>query len=353
MRINPAWLRHINKLSTTLWFISLCLLYIGPLNAQRTDVVILKNGDRLTGDVKSLEYAKLRLKTDAMDNVYINWEDIVYIKSDDNFRVEMQDGRLLFGIVHTDTSNNMLIVGIDTLKGTVAPDRVVGIVPIKEGFWQIVDISTEMGFNYTKSSDIAQLNFSGNISYRTFTYLRRFRFSSILSAEKDDKANQTHNYSFSVSKLLRKNWFIDWAASADKNTGLDLDLRLSLGMSGGRKIFHTNLHDLSTSLGLQGTKEWAISKKGQDNNLEGVASLVYRRFRYYTPKQDVEVRFDIFPNITTWGRYRIDFETKFKWEIITDLFISLTYKNNFDNQAGTDGTTKNDYSLIISFGWTK
>lgn len=346
-------LKHIKLSIFALSFLSISLICVSGSYAGRTDIVILENGDYITGDVKRLEYAKLRLKTDAMDNVYINWEDIVYIKTTENFRVEMQDGRFLFGIVHTDTSNNMLIVGTDTLRGTVEPGRVVGIVPIKEGFWQILDISADLGFSYTKASDIGQLSFSADFNHRTFTYQRRLKFSSILTSEKEKKATQNHNYEFTVTRLLRKNWFLNWATGAQKNTELDLALRLSLGMTGGKKIIHNNLNDLNTSFGLQGTKEWAISTKGMVNNLEGVVALSYRRFRYITPKQDINITLNLYPNFTTWGRYRMDFETKIKWEIITDLFLSLTVIDNFDNKVKAEQGSDNDYSVSISIGWTK
>ena len=38
---------------------------------EKTDVVILKNGDRITGEIKKLDRGKLKLKTDDMSTVYI------------------------------------------------------------------------------------------------------------------------------------------------------------------------------------------------------------------------------------------------------------------------------------------
>ena len=39
------------------------VLCVGPANAQRdkTDVIVLKNGDRVTGEILELEYGLLRL----------------------------------------------------------------------------------------------------------------------------------------------------------------------------------------------------------------------------------------------------------------------------------------------------
>jgi hypothetical protein len=39
--------------------------------ADKTDVVVLLNGDHLTGEVKGLSYGQLRFTTDNMGTVYI------------------------------------------------------------------------------------------------------------------------------------------------------------------------------------------------------------------------------------------------------------------------------------------
>jgi len=42
-----------------------------PALAAKTDVVVLLNGDRITGEVKELSYGQLKFKTDDMGTLYI------------------------------------------------------------------------------------------------------------------------------------------------------------------------------------------------------------------------------------------------------------------------------------------
>ena len=59
-------------------------LWANPLQAQarpKTDVVILKNGDRITGEIKGLDLGILTLKTDWMGTVEIEWDNIERVKS--------------------------------------------------------------------------------------------------------------------------------------------------------------------------------------------------------------------------------------------------------------------------------
>ena len=61
--------------------------------APKTDVVILKNGDHITGEVKSLEYNQLKLSTEHMGTIYIEWDKIASIKSNQYLLLERTDGK--------------------------------------------------------------------------------------------------------------------------------------------------------------------------------------------------------------------------------------------------------------------
>ena len=47
-----------------------------PPSRQKSDTIHLANGDRITGEIKKLEQGKLRLKTSALDTVYVQWDEI-------------------------------------------------------------------------------------------------------------------------------------------------------------------------------------------------------------------------------------------------------------------------------------
>ena len=50
-----------------------------PAIAAKTDVIVLVNGDRITGEVKNLSYGQLKFKTDHMGTVYIEWDKIASV----------------------------------------------------------------------------------------------------------------------------------------------------------------------------------------------------------------------------------------------------------------------------------
>jgi hypothetical protein len=66
--------------------------FLAPAMAEKTDVVVLVNGNAVTGEVKSLEFGVLRYSTDSMGTVSIDWEDIVSVSSQEHHQVELTDG---------------------------------------------------------------------------------------------------------------------------------------------------------------------------------------------------------------------------------------------------------------------
>ena len=78
----------------------LMIMLLIPLTSyavERTDIVILNNGDRVTGEIKSLEAGLLELKTDTMGTIRIEWRFISELISDKNQSVEVTDGRRWLG----------------------------------------------------------------------------------------------------------------------------------------------------------------------------------------------------------------------------------------------------------------
>src|SRR6185369_11345445 len=59
------------------------------------DVVVLKNGDRVTGEIKGLQRGELRIKADYMaEAVRLDWARIERLESKSTFIIALVDGKL-------------------------------------------------------------------------------------------------------------------------------------------------------------------------------------------------------------------------------------------------------------------
>src|SRR6478672_5568821 len=73
------------------------LLCATAAEAQKTDSVWIRNGDRITGEVKSLSRALLKYSTDDLGTIYIEWEKVVRITSPATYEVQLSSGLKYFG----------------------------------------------------------------------------------------------------------------------------------------------------------------------------------------------------------------------------------------------------------------
>jgi hypothetical protein len=150
--------------------VALCfvqLLLLSPVSARpKTDVVILANGDQLTGEVKGLQSARLEFKTDTMETVYIKWEEVEQVSSEYSFQVELESGVRFFGTLGVPAESGMLsVVGIDGTVG-LNLEQVVFIRPIKQQFWKRIDGSFSLGLSFTKASDVLRFSLNATPSTR-------------------------------------------------------------------------------------------------------------------------------------------------------------------------------------------
>ncbi len=95
----------MKKLSTKIPvpFLIICLIILlgGPLFSQKDDTVRLDNGDRITGEIKKVEYGIMNLKTSDMGTLYIEWTKIESIKSKKFFEIYLNDNtNILDKLIH-------------------------------------------------------------------------------------------------------------------------------------------------------------------------------------------------------------------------------------------------------------
>src|SRR5262245_64645651 len=63
-----------------------------PALAAKTDLVVLRNGDRITGEVKGLARGKLDYSTDDAGRLSIEWDKVARVVSPNQFQFELGSG---------------------------------------------------------------------------------------------------------------------------------------------------------------------------------------------------------------------------------------------------------------------
>jgi hypothetical protein len=102
---------------STIILMTLMFLMSGVARAEKTDIIILKNGDRVTGEIKTLEAGLLEFKTDTMGTVRIEWRFISEIISSKHQSIETAAGQRLLGTLQKPSSGDHVMV--ETARGPI------------------------------------------------------------------------------------------------------------------------------------------------------------------------------------------------------------------------------------------
>ena len=88
-------------------------------------------------------------------------------------------------------------------------------------------------------------------------------------------------------------------------------------------------------------------------NLEAVARISYNYFRFSDPERSVDIGLTVFPSITDFGRWRADFTTDFRLEVVEDLFWVFSLYANYDSDpiSEEDEVSQSDYGVRSSLSY--
>jgi len=330
---------------------ALTTISMPAIAADDTDIVIFLNGDRLTGEFKSLERGRLRFKTEATNTITIEWDNVAFLKSNQNIQVETTNGARYLGQLSTTSDERRVIV--ETGSGSIGLDaeHVILMTPIEKRGRDRMDGDISAGYNFAKASEVTTTYLSLDLNYRTEAHIFSLDFDSLFSDSNTNESSQNSSLRLNYTRLLANRWIAGGFLAFERNDELGLDLRTSIGGGGGRILHQSNNSAVSLFGGLLVSREKVGGSVADENYLEAFAKLTWDLFRYDLQELDLTTSLQIIPNLTDTGEYRAEFEIDFKWEIIEDFFWGLAITDSYDSKAELSGGENNDYGIITSVGW--
>src|SRR5688572_16211697 len=328
------------------------LLPASPVIAQgRTDVVTLANGDRITGEIVELERGRLEFKTDDAGTLYLEWDKLTSVVATGRLvQIETADERRFLGTLGPATPRQLSVTTADTTVLLTMAD-VTSITPIGRSFWRRLDGTFDVGFSYTQSSGIAQLNLNSDTLFRRPASQFRFR-ASFTQTETDDSTQDDRGaVEASYLRYPWKRWFLTTAGRFESNESLGIVLRSQAAGAVGPRLINSNRTELVLGGGLVVNREAGVDVE-PTTNLEGLATFRMWFVTYDRPRTNLDVGFAYYPSISDSGRYRLQIDTSAKREIWSDFFVSVNFYDTFDSEPPNPDSNSNDVGVVWSIGWT-
>ena len=339
-------------LRASLAVLALLVLLAEPASAQpKTDVVVLGNGDHITGEIVILERGRLEFKTDDAGTLYLEWDKLSSLVTKRFVEVVTGDGLRYFGSLGTTDTRAIAVVGTDATHRLAMPEVTI-IRPIGASFWSKLDGSIDAGFNYTRSSGVAQLNVNWETLYRRPASQGRVMLSLTAIETDDDSGRDDRGYvELSYLKYPWQRWFIMAAGRFETNESLGLTLRSQIGAAIGPRLINSNRAQMAVGGGLVLNDEQGVDVEATQN----VEALLVFRMSYFTydrPKTNIDVSLQYYPSLSNAGRQRLQLDAGVKREIWKDLFLALTGYNTYDSRPPNPAADTNDVGVVMSIGWS-
>jgi uncharacterized protein DUF481 len=321
---------------------------------DKTDIVTLRNGDRVTGEIKALEYGLLELSTDFMGTLKIEWNQVASIESEYAFDVERIGGARVYGTLST-TDKGALVINDSAEPESVPLGTVTRLSGVESGFWERVNGTLSIGYNYTKSSDISVANFSFTSRYDTPRIRSTLDANANRTTSPESESTQQENISSTVQFLSEKPRFWILLNSLESNEQLGIERRLQSGGAVGRYFRQSADSELTGLAGIVVNQEWTTTTIEDDQQLsmEGVIGAQWRVFRFSDPEVSLSAQAALYPSLTESGRYRGSMNVTLSRDLIKDLTFNLSLYESYDSDPPQDDgeALKEDYGIVTSIGY--
>lgn len=335
------------------------LLFVAPLCAnERTDVLVMKNGDRLTCEVVGLDAGVLYVKLDYVDGTLsVQWSKVARLESKHWLIVKTQNGSVFSGQLSTEATTDQTLkiqVAESAAKKVVLEgSQIVTMDRTSKRFWQRFNGDIGLGLTYSKGNQSTQYNLTSSIEYPRDRWSAQANFDSNLSSSTGtDKSTRNQLYLSSNRLLPWNNYFYTGFASFLESTEQGIKLQTNVGSGLGRYVKNNNRARIALIGGLAWQRthyQGENADLGKQNVAAGMFGAEVKLFKF--KKTNLNLTASLFPAISEPGRVFFRTNQSYYIKLFSDVSWNLTFYGNWDSRP-PGGLPGSDYGSSAGLSWT-
>lgn len=309
------------------------------------DVLIFKNGDRITGEISRIWDGEVTIEPEYSDKFKVDISVLAHIESGREFEIEFSNGTNMlakFDGIDSD-GNQRIVAGAMTVEVPLAEIFELD-EPEKTFKWDSnVELSATFNSGNTDSSN-SVLRADTTLRYSDHRHIGEFSLAneSLAGSTTKDKTLLKYNYNW----LFRDPWFLSTQLSFEQDPIIQLDQRIILSVGIGRDIWFNPRRELSMQLGVGGQTEH-ISSINTDSTVVTWA-LRYRQ-EFFADNLELYHNHSVTANIS--GRTNTSFKTTtgLRFEVTDLLYATLSLDYDYETDP-VDGAQNEDTALLLGLG---
>jgi putative salt-induced outer membrane protein YdiY len=316
-----------------------------------SDEVFMKNGDRLTGTVKTTKDKKLILKTSYSGEIGIALADIQRVVTDKPVSVTLDDESKLTGILSSPDGAEMRIAAdVDAVPQSVSMAHIAAIaIPEIPGLK--IKGSSNLGLDMNRgNTDQDTYHVDAESIFRWQDDRVTLGGSGDLEKSNGKKTRQQATLGGKYDRFLSKKWYLYSGLGFEHDKFADLTLRTTVSAGSGYQIYETDRTNLSIEAGPAYIWEDYDTSKDDDY----AAAHWGLRFDHYLVeawKLQAFHKHSLDWNVEEASAYLFKSETGLRFPILDRL--QATLQVNFDrNNNPAAGVKKDDYGYLLTGGYS-
>lgn len=326
---------------------------------QKTDVLVMKNGDRVTCELKSLNAGVLSIALDYVDGtVSVDWSKVAHLESSQLFVVLTQDGSShegTLGTVKTAGSEPMKIQIIENQENTVEIERpqIVKMTETSEKIYQRFNGSINFGVIYSKGNSATQYNLGTETEYLRERWAAEALLSSNLSSSIGSTASTRNQLTFRAYHLLPwDNYYYGGLGSFLQSSEQGINLQTTVGGGIGHFFKNTN----RTSIALLGGLAWESTNYkplapplARQNVAAGLIAAEIKAFKF--SRTNLALSAALLPALSNPGRIFFTTNATYYLKLFNNLSWNVSFYGSWDNRPPV-GLSGSDYGTSSGLSWT-
>jgi len=338
------------------------LLFALPLSARdKSDTLVMSNGDRFTCEIKGLDSDTLSVGLDyASGTVSINWGKVDHIESKQLFLVKTQDGLVYSGSLSTPTTPGARPTKIEVVEPSAKEVELdmTDIIMIQEtdpGFWRPFNGQIGVSSIYNKGNQSFQYSTNANLSYARERWGASAAYDSSFSFSSGLAASTRNEIQLGGQRLLRwNNWYYAGLADFLQSSEQGIQLQSTIGGGIGHFFKNTNKTIISVYSGLAWENIVYQQQVLPVTNQQVGAALIAADLRFFRfDKTNLTFTTSVLPALTDPGRVHANVNVAYYVKLWSNFNWNVSFYGNWDNQPppGFSGSNYGSSSgITYSFG---
>ena len=340
-------------------FVLACLLAASLLPSALADVVELKNGDRITGEVVRLQSGALLIKTESLGDVQVKWDAVERITASEVLYVRTQTAMVpVNGLELTADGLALATPDADVDLELAAVESIISENELRalaktdqnrsgHGLWSG---SVDAGMNAARgNSDTTSLTLSLKTARVSEATRLTFNITSLQATNRTNGQTSTSanairsgvRYDLNLNDRLYTFGF----ATFESNRVQNLELRNVLGAGTGYRLFQTARGGVLDLFAGGSVNQEFFSEREDRRTAE---FLVGQDFSApLSSRTSVNGRFSFFPNLSVLGEYRAVLDSTANTKLNNWIGWQVTVSNIY--VSNPPGTSRNN-DLLVSTG---